>query len=255
MAKQKTDQLIRAWATEVTANENVISGLGLVFYDGTPGTRNEFRPGKFEALAPDVEIQHYRGDVVSCFNHDMSSVLGRESNDKLTITRSDKGICYAVETNPEDFDHVSILEKVHRKDTKGSSAIFKPLASIWSDDGVLMFTRILLIEIGPVTNPAMTATIDYSDGGGDVVADHYETQRRLSSLTKWDGKGNAGDGTGVEVRQEIGRLMDGGWTLVQIGQRVDRDPSTLSAIRSGEIKNPPSSLLAALKDLPDAPPK
>lgn len=180
----KSGDLIRAWNTPVAAEDHVVTGMGLVFYDGTDGTKHEFLPGKFEALSPDVKIEHYRGDVCACFNHDFGRVLGRESNDTLSIERTDAGICYAVQTNTDDTDHVSICQKILRGDARGSSAVFRPQASVWSDDGVLLFTRILLIEIGPVTNPAMTATINYSDGGGDVAADHYETQRRLAAIEK-----------------------------------------------------------------------
>ena len=58
-----------------------------------------------------------------------------------------------------------------------------------------------------------------------------------------------GDMTGEDVRMEIQRLMDAGWSLAEIGARVDRDASTLGAIRSGEIANPPEELLANLRKL------
>ena len=142
------ENLTRYWAEPVTIGEdNRLRGLGLVWYDGTPGTRNEFAPGKFEALAKNAEIVRHRDDVICCFNHDRNQVLGRESNDTLTINRTERGIAYAVLPNDADPNHQSIRQKVARKDTKGSSAHFRPLASKWSD-GVLLFTKILLMEIG-----------------------------------------------------------------------------------------------------------
>lgn len=173
--------LIRHWSTPVELKDNRLTGLGLVYFDGTAGTKHEFRPGKFEALAPNAEIVKHRDDVLCCFNHDMGKILGRESNGKLTVTPNDRGIAYSVELNDADPDHASIAAKVDRGDAKGSSAILRPLTSIWKG-GILLFTKILLFELGPVTSPAMTATINYSESQNDLSAQHYETQRRLSEL-------------------------------------------------------------------------
>ena len=119
------------------------------------------------------------------------------------------------------------------------------MASKWSG-GVLLYSKILLIEMGPVTVPAMTATMQYAEGGGAQSDRLYETQRRLADFVAWQ-KGEAGEGTGSAVRRELDRLVNSGWTLVEIGSRVDRSTSTLSSIRSGEIKNPPETLLNALR--------
>jgi HK97 family phage prohead protease len=176
------DHLTRYWAEPVTiGDDNKIRGLGLVWYDGTKETTNEFSAGKFEALAPGAEIQRHRQDVLCCFNHDRNQVLGRESNGTLQLAANDRGLAYTVEPNVQDPHHESIRQKVIRKDARGSSAHFRPLASRWSD-GVLLFTKILLLEIGPVTSPAMTGTINYSEGQNELSDRHYQTQKRLAEM-------------------------------------------------------------------------
>lgn len=175
------DNLIRFWSTPVDFSDNAARGMGLVYYDGTPETKHEFRPGQFEALAPGAEIIKHRDDVLCCFNHDMGQVLGRESNDTLKLFQDGRGVHYKVELNPKDPQHQSVAAKLDRGDAKGSSAILRPMKSVWKD-GVLLFTKILLQEIGPVTSPAMTATINYSETINELSAAHYETQKRLSEL-------------------------------------------------------------------------
>jgi HK97 family phage prohead protease len=177
------NQLIRYWSTPVTVNSNTntIDGLGLVFFDGSDGTKHQFKPGKFEALAPGAEIVKHRDDVVCCFNHDMASILGRESNGTLKLSKTIRGFAYETKLNPDDSQHQSIGAKVKRGDVPGSSAIFKPLAGSWKD-GILQYTKILLVEIGPVTTPAMTGTISQSQGFDSISDAIYETQRRISQL-------------------------------------------------------------------------
>lgn len=178
------DQLIRYWSTPVTfdADANAINGLGLVFFDGSDGSKHQFKPGKYEALAPGAEIIKRRDDVVCCFNHDMGNILGRESNGTLQLTQTARGWAYKTQLNPDDAAAMSIGAKVRRKDVPGSSAVFKPLAGTWKD-GVLQYTRILLAEIGPVTNPAMTGTISTSEGFDSISDAIYETQRRISQMS------------------------------------------------------------------------
>lgn len=98
----------------------------------------------------------------------------------------------------------------------------------------------------PLTHVALTdyPVIRGLDGFARLSLSYEDTDLELE-----DGKGMAGKNTGKSVRKQIQRLMDNGWTLEEIGDMVDRDSSTLGAIRSGEIKNPPQSLLTALMKL------
>ena len=87
-----------------------------------------------------------------------------------------------------------------------------------------------------------------------LAADPFENDASMKNDKSK--KGEAGEGTGASVRSEIERLReDEGMTLAEIGSRVDRDESTLGAIISGEIANPPAALLSALKALNSEPPE
>ncbi len=62
-------------------------------------------------------------------------------------------------------------------------------------------------------------------------------------------KGEAGEDTGGGVREELNRLLDSGMSAAEIGRLTNRDESTIQAIASGKIENPPAALLKTLKDL------
>lgn len=55
-------------------------------------------------------------------------------------------------------------------------------------------------------------------------------------------KGVAGKSTGGEARKAIKAAESKGRTIKQIASSARRSPDTISAIKSGEIKNPPASL-------------
>ena len=68
------------------------------------------------------------------------------------------------------------------------------------------------------------------------------------------GKGTAGEGTGGSARRRIDALREAGMSTEDISSAlssmpgdVDRSASTLQAIASGEIANPPQSLIDALE--------
>ena len=55
-------------------------------------------------------------------------------------------------------------------------------------------------------------------------------------------KGSAGKKTGGGARRAISAARKRGSTTAQIARAARRSPSTISAIESGEIKNPPKEL-------------
>jgi len=60
-------------------------------------------------------------------------------------------------------------------------------------------------------------------------------------------KGVAGKKTGGKARAAIKAQKKKGSTTKQIAAATRRDPSTISDIASGEIKNPPKNLAANVK--------
>lgn len=61
-------------------------------------------------------------------------------------------------------------------------------------------------------------------------------------------KGIAGVGTGAKTRAAISEAQKAGCSLEEIGDLADRSPDTLSQIKSGRIKNPPSDLAKKIQD-------
>ena len=55
-------------------------------------------------------------------------------------------------------------------------------------------------------------------------------------------KGVAGVGTGAKTRAAISEAQKNGCSLAEIGKLANRDPSVISAIKSGKIKNPPADV-------------
>ena len=60
-------------------------------------------------------------------------------------------------------------------------------------------------------------------------------------------KGVAGKNTGAKTRAAINSAQKKGCTLKEIGAASNRSPSVISAIKSGDIKNPPADVAAAVQ--------
>lgn len=178
------DKVTISWSLPIKANENQINGLGLVFYDGSDSTRRQIGLKEWEALAPEVQVVAHRNDVVCCFNHDFSKILARQSNGTLQLKRDQKGINYQAKLNEKNPNHVALFEDIKSDLITGSSAVFAPLAYRWeeeADKDVILYTRIELVEIGPVTLPAMTAAkVAASEGISEFSRLAIETRKRFN---------------------------------------------------------------------------
>ncbi len=101
-------------------------------------------------------------DVRGLFNHDYNIVLGRTKSGSMTLTIDDVGQRYRIKYNPNDPDHVRVMEKVKRNDVDQASFAFtiaeeriekrsgKPHRSI------VKFKR--QYDVSPVTYPAYQDT-------------------------------------------------------------------------------------------------
>lgn len=177
-------RIIRSWNLPVTANEYTITGMGLVWWDNSEDTQHQLSVNQWEALTPQATIVNHRSDVIACFNHDFAKVLGRESNNTLEMIKTTKGIEYTIQLNEHDPEHRSIKAKVDRGDIQGSSATFAVNRWHWTETNhgeVLLFDEIELIEIGPVTMPAMTGTnrVAASDNISDFSRRAAATRQRF----------------------------------------------------------------------------
>lgn len=145
--------------------KRILSGYGIVFYDpANPGTEYAM-PGKwFERIAPDAadsSLADESKDVTSTFNHNRDYLLGRRSSGTLKLFRDSIGVRYEVEL-PNTTAANDLVELVSRGDVRGSSFTFRELAYRQDrsneEHKVWEVTKLELIEIGPVTDPAYTAT-------------------------------------------------------------------------------------------------
>lgn len=97
-------------------------------------------------------------DVRGLFNHDPNIVLGRSTSKTMSLSADDKGLKYTIRYNPNDPDHVKIMEKVKRGDISQSSFAFRTDTDKWETRNgkdhrtITKFKR--LIDVSPVTYPA-----------------------------------------------------------------------------------------------------
>lgn len=97
-------------------------------------------------------------DVRGLFNHDPNIVLGRTKSGTMKLSVDERGLKYQIRFNPNDPDHVKLMEKVKRGDIDQSSFGFIKKEDRWEmRDGkkhrtVLKLKR--LIDVSPVTYAA-----------------------------------------------------------------------------------------------------
>jgi len=101
-------------------------------------------------------------DVRGLFNHDDDQVLGRTASGTMTWTIDKTGAKYSIRYNPNDPDHVRVMEKVKRGDVSQSSFAFSVKDDRWETRNgkehrtVLRIKR--LYDFSPVTYPAYQNT-------------------------------------------------------------------------------------------------
>lgn len=97
-------------------------------------------------------------DVRALFNHDPDVVLGRNKSGTLKLTVDDKGVHYRALYNPNDPDHVRVMEKVKRGDVSQSSYAFTVKDETWGKRDGKPHREITKIQrwydVAPVTYPA-----------------------------------------------------------------------------------------------------
>lgn len=74
-------------------------------------------------------------------------------------------------------------------------------------------------------------------------------------MAKKQSKGDIGKGTGAATRRAIKTKVKQGATLRQIGNKVNRDASTIGDILGGKIKNPPKGLAGQISKTKISPKK
>lgn len=97
-------------------------------------------------------------DVRGLFNHNPDLVLGRNKSGTMELIVDSKSARYRILYNPNDPDHVRVMEKVKRGDVSQSSYAFSIKDAVWETrDGkdhrkIKKFAR--WYDVAPVTYPA-----------------------------------------------------------------------------------------------------
>lgn len=105
-----------------------------------------------------------RSDVVALWNHDPAWVLGRQSNQTLTVQETRDGLEGTVTLDAADPMHQHFARRVERRDVQGASFAFRTVQNgdDWSSesDGTILRTlkEVKLDDMSPVTYPAYPAS-------------------------------------------------------------------------------------------------
>jgi HK97 family phage prohead protease len=101
-------------------------------------------------------------DVRGTFNHSSDVVLGRNKAGTMVLAKTERGMGYKIKYNPNDPDHVRVMEKVKRGDVSQSSFAFRVAKDEWSTRDGKDHRRITKLQrwydVGPVTYPAYPDT-------------------------------------------------------------------------------------------------
>lgn len=136
--------------------ERSFEGYAVIFNSATDlgFFSEEISPGAFEDVMND--------DVRGLFNHDPDVILGRAKSGTMKLTVDKTGVRYKIDYNPNDPDHVRVMEKVKRGDVSQSSFAFSIKDATWSTrDGKDHRTIEKLsrwYDVSPVTYPAYQDT-------------------------------------------------------------------------------------------------
>jgi hypothetical protein len=146
-----------------TGDKKRVEGYAALFYDAdNPGTEYEIYDGAYERIAPSAFDETFKKDseVLVTFNHDMNQLLGRRSAETLSVRIDKKGVFYSF-IPPPTVDGEKVRALIERGDLKGSSIGFllhDLERDVVEDREIITITKAELHELGPVTDPAYTAT-------------------------------------------------------------------------------------------------
>jgi HK97 family phage prohead protease len=111
-----------------------------------------------EEIAPGAADEVMGDDIRGLFNHDPNILLGRNKSGSMALVNDTKGVKYSIRYNPDDPDHVRVMEKVKRGDVSQSSFAFSVKDDKWETRNgrehrtVLKLKR--MYDVSPVTYPA-----------------------------------------------------------------------------------------------------
>ena len=130
------------------------------------GSRSRNLGGFVEVIDPSALNEADMSDVVGLFNHNNDILLGRNTSQTLTLSRTaGGGLAYRIAYDALDTDHVRVMRKIERGDVVGSSFAFRVPdgGDTWvkeeAETGPDCYLRTVykisrVSDVGPVTSPA-----------------------------------------------------------------------------------------------------
>lgn len=170
--------------SEGEGEDKKVAGVGVV-YDRWV----EIWPGFMERVKKDAV--EFAGEVKSFFNHNPEKVLSAlDSDPPLKLRKTDKGLEYVSPIPPTSYGK-DLEVNLERKNVKGSSFAFEVTDSkTWNeeknDERVYYrdIKKLVLHEIGPVTNPAYIQTSAALRSAEDTYKEFLAAMEREAEADK-----------------------------------------------------------------------
>ena len=164
------------------SEKSLIAGTAAVFYDGTPRTEFQLDKDFVERIAPGAFDEALANDDVrGVFNHDASLILGRTTAGTMTLRADEEGLQYEIDA-PDTSVGRDLKVSLERGDVTGSSFKFRVTGENFTEEGdvlVRTITNTSLLDVGPVTFPAYTATsASVRSEGAQESRKAYEASKR-----------------------------------------------------------------------------
>ena len=139
---------------EIKDNIGIIEGHCIKFNSPAPYGKTGF----YEMVDPNSLDETLNNDTDKCcfYNHNPDIVLGRESNNTLTLQKDDTGLFFRCEINLNDSDAKNAFERIKRGDVKGCSfgAFIEEEDPVEiNGDTVFVLKKLDLIEVSPCSRP------------------------------------------------------------------------------------------------------
>jgi len=125
-------------------------------------------------------------DVRGLFNHGEDVVLGRNKSGTMVLTVDNNDVKYKIKYNPNDPDHVRVMEKVKRGDISQSSFAFTVKDDKWETRNGKDHRTVLKIkkwyDVSPVTYPAYANTSVAARSLDKVKKENIDHKKDLAEL-------------------------------------------------------------------------
>ena len=175
--EREVRSLTTQFETREENSEPIIEGYFAVF-----NSDYEIADGLSESIAPTAFDNTLSGDIRALTNHDTTLVLGRTTNNTLTLKTDNHGLWGQIRVNPKDTQAMDLYERVKRGDVNQCSfgfEIVREETEVRSDNSVhWTIEEVNLYEVSCCTLPAYTET--------SIVARSQEAdQLRAKELEAW----------------------------------------------------------------------